>query len=79
MGRHRRSCKCRRTTNREIGGSPSALVLYELFSMSLLIDVLRTFSHGRDGITGFELDLFGTGRQGIASWLLRNQEKDHDQ
>jgi len=47
--------------------------------MSLLIDVLRTFSHGRDGITGFELDLFGTGRQGIASWLLRNQEKDHDQ
>jgi hypothetical protein len=51
----------------------------QLFSRSLLIDVLRTFSHSRDGMKGSELDLFGTGRQGIVSWLLRNQEKDHDQ
>jgi hypothetical protein len=40
---------------------------------------LRTFSHSRDGMSGSGLDLLGTGRQGVVSWSLRNQEKDHDQ
>jgi hypothetical protein len=40
-----------------------------------LIDVLRTFSHIRDGITRAELDLLGTGQQGIVSWLLRTTRK----
>jgi hypothetical protein len=26
-----------------------------------------------------KLDLLGTGRQGVVSWLLRNQEKDYEQ
>jgi hypothetical protein len=53
-------------------------ILYELFSRILLINVLRTFSRGREGIIGPEFGLLRNGRQGIVSWLLRNQEKDHD-